>query len=463
MDTGANSFYKMTIVTVEKRTKTKYIMLWEYGRTGTSKRGHTYREATEPEAIIEEWGKKFAEMTGNDWADRTNFEKKPGKYFMTKLDDGNDESEENEAVQAKKEELAALEQETGAPEGIRLDERVCAFVEMVFDKDMMNSSMESMGVDVKKMPLGKIKTEQIKEGYLILSALSDVLKSDDAQRLKKVKDLSARFYTLIPHTFLGDIPLIDTLEMVAEKVKLVDTMCDIEIAMKLLEQERKAKDQSKMQVLYEHYQKLHTVLTPLDKQSERYKLLETYVKQSQEKGSRIKLLDVLEVEREGETERFVPHSDDANRQLLWHGSRLTNYVGILSTGLRIAPPEAPASGYRFGKGIYFADCMSKSSMYTTVNKRHHGVMLLCEVALGKPWKTERDKYMEKPQPGSDSTFAMGMVCPNPDETVTLDDGLQVPLGHIVPSGLEQSWCTHDEFIVYDVARVRIRYVLMIQK
>ena len=134
-----------------------------------------------------------------------------------------------------------------------------------------------------------------------------------------------------------------------------------------------------MQVLYEHYQKLHTVLTLLDKKSERYQLLETYVEQSQEKGSRIKLLDVLEVEREGEAEQFVPRRDDANRQLLWHGSRLTNYVGILSTGLRIAPP----SGYRFGKGIYFADCMSKWSQYTTVNKRRHGVMLLCEVALGK--------------------------------------------------------------------------------
>lgn len=30
-----------------------------------------------------------------------------------------------------------------------------------------------------------------------------------------------------------------------------------------------------------------------------------------------------------------------NRRLLWHGSRTTNFAGILSQGLRIAPPEAP--------------------------------------------------------------------------------------------------------------------------
>ena len=43
-----------------------------------------------------------------------------------------------------------------------------------------------------------------------------------------------------------------------------------------------------------------------------------------------------------------------NRQLLWHGSRITNFTGILSQGLRIAPPEAPVQGYMFGKGIYTA-------------------------------------------------------------------------------------------------------------
>ena len=44
-----------------------------------------------------------------------------------------------------------------------------------------------------------------------------------------------------------------------------------------------------------------------------------------------------------------------NRMLLWHGSRISNFAGILSQGLRIAPPEAPVTGYMFGKGVYFAD------------------------------------------------------------------------------------------------------------
>lgn len=55
--------------------------------------------------------------------------------------------------------------------------------------------------------------------------------------------------------------------------------------------------------------------------------------------------DIFEVQREGETGRFDPWKANHNRQLLWHGSRLTNWVGILSQGLRIAPPEAPKTGY----------------------------------------------------------------------------------------------------------------------
>jgi poly [ADP-ribose] polymerase len=75
-------------------------------------------------------------------------------------------------------------------------------------------------------------------------------------------------------------------------------------------------------------------------------------------------------ERKGERVRYYPFSNINNRstfkhnlkiELLWHGSRTNNFVGILTEGLRIAPPEAPSSGYMFGKGLYFADVPSKSA------------------------------------------------------------------------------------------------------
>ena len=51
-------------------------------------------------------------------------------------------------------------------------------------------------------------------------------------------------------------------------------------------------------------------------------------------------------------------------------------------GLRIAPPEAPVTGYMFGKGVYFADMFSKSANYCCASKHTSaGVLLLCEVGL----------------------------------------------------------------------------------
>ena len=118
----------------------------------------------------------------------------------------------------------------------------------------------------------------------------------------------------------------------------------------------------------------------------------------------MRVKSILAVEREGEKEAFRGEAL-GGRKLLWHGSRLTNWFGILSQGLRIAPPEAPVSwltfgcpfrshefppffqvtGYMFGKGVYFADVSSKSANYCFPSKASpRGLLLLADVATGTP-------------------------------------------------------------------------------
>jgi len=92
------------------------------------------------------------------------------------------------------------------------------------------------------------------------------------------------------------------------------------------------------------------------------------------------IMDVFEIEREGETSRY--NRKIGNDQLLWHGSRLSNFVGILSTGLRIAPPEAPHNGYVYGKGLYFANNFNTSNGYCSGPGKDRCI-ILCEAALGK--------------------------------------------------------------------------------
>lgn len=100
---------------------------------------------------------------------------------------------------------------------------------------------------------------------------------------------------------------------------------------------------------------LKTDIVPLEKSSNEYELLINYVKNTHAPTHTNYHLDVEEifkVVRKGEDRRYKPFKKMHNRQLLWHGSRLTNFVGILSNGLKIAPPEAPVTGYMFGKGLF---------------------------------------------------------------------------------------------------------------
>ena len=109
--------------------------------------------------------------------------------------------------------------------------------------------------------------------------------------------------------------------------------------------------------------------------------------------------------------------------MLWHGSRTTNYAGILSQGLRIAPPEAPVTGYMFGKGVYFADMVSKSANYCcTSYEKPRGLALLAEVALGEMYERTAAEYIEKLPKGFHSCKGIGKTEPNPKDELVLENG-----------------------------------------
>ncbi len=92
-------------------------------------------------------------------------------------------------------------------------------------------------------------------------------------------------------------------------------------------------------------------------------------------------MEMFKINKHGSEEAFRKDLD--NHVMLWHGSRLTNFVGILSQGLRIAPPEAPVSGYRLGKGIYLADMISKSVPYCYASASNDTFcIMVCDAALG---------------------------------------------------------------------------------
>ena len=142
----------------------------------------------------------------------------------------------------------------------------------------------------------------------------------------------------------------------------------------------------------------------------------------------LKNLRIFKIERKGEEEVYqTVASELGNRKLLFHGSSITNFLGLLSQGMRIAPPEAPATGYMFGKGCYFADMLGKSLSYCTGVESK--LLLLCDVALGKEKDLYRPEFVEKLEKGYHSVKGCGRSGPDHDNrTVVSPQGFSLALG-----------------------------------
>lgn len=175
---------------------------------------------------------------------------------------------------------------------------------------------------------------------------------------------------------------------------------------------------------------------------------------------RIEVLEIFSVDRHGEAGRFQAFKNLSNHALLWHGSRLTNFASILTNGLKVAPPEAISSGNMFGNGIYFADISSKSANYCHTTKSNNiGLMLMCEVALGNMLKISKRNPIIKNIPNEEyqSVAVIGSNWPKDWKPI---DGVIAPYGTIQRQ--ENVNLHHNEYVVYDPAQVRIKYLFKLK-
>lgn len=254
----------------------------------------------------------------------------------------------------------------------------------------------------------------------------------------------------------------------------------MQLANNIMKEARSAQELEKLNILDRQYEGLGMQeMTPIDLTSNEFKEIKDYLFKSAgvTHGFSYKIQDIFRIERAGENDRFVdsafadiPNSD---RRLLWHGSRCTNFGGILSQGLRIAPPEAPVSGYMFGKGIYLADMSTKSANYCAAyNSGNVGLLLLCEAELGKPplkMIGADHEASEKARASSCiSTWGVGQTGPKAwKDASCIHDSLRGVMMPDVSVTLgsqtdEQAYLLYNEYIVYDVAQVRLRYLLRVE-
>ncbi|KAL2238772.1 UNVERIFIED_CONTAM: Poly ADP-ribose polymerase 1 [Sesamum indicum] len=448
LSTGVNSYYILQIIQDDKSSDCYVFRKW--GRVGNEKIGGNKLEEMSKSDAIHEFKRLFLEKTGNSWEsweDKKDFHKQPGRFYPLDIDYGVKDLSKKKQLNFSSSQLA--------PQLVEL-------MKMLFNVETYRAAMMEFEINLSEMPLGKLSKSNIQKGFEALTQIQNLLNGTAyAPNVKEslLVDASNRFFTVIPSIHPHVIKDEDEFKA---KVKMLEALQDIEIASRLV-----GFDADSDESIDEKYSKLRCQISPLSHDSEDFQLIEKYLNTTHAPTHTewaLELEEVFSLEREGEVDKYQPYRAKLkNRMLLWHGSRLTNFVGILSQGLRIAPPEAPATGYMFGKGVYFADLVSKSAQYCYTDRKNPvGLMLLSEVALGEVYELTKSQYMDKPPKGKHSTKGLGKKVPLESEHVKWKDEVVVPCGKPVASKVKTSELMYNEYIVYNTAQVKMQFLLKVR-
>ena len=438
-----NSYYKIQLL--EEHYTSKYHVFTSWGRIGTQNGGSAIKTINSIQAAITYFEELYKKKTQNPWSSNGTplFQKQPSCYVPIEIQ--------------KIEKIKSIDN-LSIPS--KLPAQLQDLIKMMFDVNSMKQTMKDFMLDLSKMTPGRLKRKQLDDAYQCLGQLYKLV--ENGGRNADFIGLSNKFYSLIPHAFgTENIPIIDTQTAIKEKALMVESLLEIEIAHSLMNAERYDTENS----LDFQYAQLMTELTLLDRTSEDFKLIEQYVQNTHgdtHTDYRLEIQEVFRVDRFGEKKRFEKWEKLHNRMLLWHGSRLTNYVGILSHGLKIAPPEAPHRGDMFGKGIYFADMVTKSANYCNPEQlltNTSGLMLLCQVALGNMTESLYSKRVSVLPENIHSVKGVGCMFPDPSLSRRREDGVLIPMANITTIAKTYLW--YNEYVVYDESQVKIEYLLKV--
>lgn len=300
-------------------------MFRSWGRIGTTIGGKKVEEHHTVNSAIVAFEQLYAEKTKNMFG--VSFQKMPGCYIPVELEFADVESR--------------IDMTSDIPS--KLSKPVQNLVQLLFDVDMMKNTMLEFELDTEKMPLGKLSRRQLTSAYTVLNQISVLIQKGASQH--EFIGATNHFYSLVPHDFgIEKPPIIDTNEVIKNKSDMIESLMEIELAYNMLSNKGANSNNNPID---EHFDQLNTNMEVIDKSSEEFKLLLEYVKNTHAATHNmygLEIEDIFKINRHNEDKRYKPFKKMHNRKLLWHGSRLTNFVGILSHGLKIAPPEAPSTG-----------------------------------------------------------------------------------------------------------------------
>jgi poly [ADP-ribose] polymerase len=189
----------------------------------------------------------------------------------------------------------------------------------------------------------------------------------------------------------------------------------------------------------QEYEALGCQIEAIDRANPKFGELKEYVEKSQIKTTNVRVQNIYTLKRKNEWDAFTKKID--NQRILFHGSRIQNWVGILSRGI-LLPKIVVSLGVNrtdagwLGNGIYFGDAICTSSFYASAGRRKTKLIALTRVALGKMMDYTKITYgLAGPPAGYDSCHGVRNTSKTPSQFAD------------------------DEYVVYQMEQQRLEYLV----
>ncbi|VVA32957.1 Hypothetical predicted protein [Prunus dulcis] len=451
-----NDYSVMQLISVPESNLNLY---YKKGKVGDDPNAEERLEEWENvEAAVKEFVRLFEEVTGNEfepWEREKKIQKKPLKFYPIDMDDGVDVRHGG----------LGLHQLGVAATHCKLEPVVANFMKVLCSQEIYKYALMEMGYDPPELPMGMLSDAHLKRCEEVLQKFVETLKSmkDTGPKAKAVwSDFSQRWFTLMHSTR----PFIfkDFQELADNAAAALETTRDITVASHLIgDMGGSTLDDP----LSERYNKMGCSISPLDKESDDYKMILKYLETTYEP---VKVGDVeykVSVDNIFVVESSACPSVDEikklpNKVLLWCGTQSSNLLRHLHRGFLPAICSLPVPGYMFGKAIVCSDAAAEATRYGfTAVDRPEGFLVLAVASL-------EDEIIEIKSPPEDAKSleekkvgvkGLGRKKTDESEHFVWQDDIKVPCGRLVPSDNKDSILEYNEYAVYDPKQVSIRFLV----
>lgn len=285
---------------------------------------------------------------------------------------------------------------------ISIDKNVSALVSYLYSEAVntltttVNASITANGIET---PLGVLTIGQIDVGQSILDQIAAAIGKARRNR-EELSALSGQFYTAIPHRLGRTRQAIESAVITSpnDVVAKNDTL-------QLMRDMLNVNSQSNVLISSEAAQKykaLNCDIACLD--TSEFARIKKYIEKSARRQVSIK--NIWKISRPVESKEF--DSTIGNEKLLFHGSSVSNWVGILSRGILLPKAVVKLGVHRtdagwLGHGIYFGDDIQTSRNYAATGQKGTSFISIARVSLGKVKQYRKITYgLSSPPPGFDS-------------------------------------------------------------